>query len=65
MSTFLRLSRRIAREPSTCLFCGWVSMEFDPVYELIVDGTPIYRSCSSRCADIHLRINRMAKAVIS
>jgi len=48
--TFIRLVKRLARTPSSCAFCAWVSDDLDPVWAPVVSGVELARYCSQRCA---------------
>lgn len=54
--TYLRLNRSVARSSSRCLFCGWESVAFDPLYSPVIGGVPLATFCNADHADRHMRM---------
>jgi hypothetical protein len=57
--TYLKLTRTVARTSAKCLFCGWESVAYDPLYLPVIGGVPLATFCSSDHADRHMRMPMM------
>jgi len=53
---YMKLSRTVARSSTRCLFCGWQSVAYDPLYMPVIGGVPLATFCNADHADRHMRM---------